>query len=48
MISNELQRVSADRIRRDLRRSVRMLFCNGEHTPWTSRFAAETAACRYS
>lgn len=30
----------------DLRRSVRFLFCNEEHTPWTSRFAAEAAAAR--
>ncbi len=30
----------------DLRRSVRILFCNEEHTPWTSRFAAEAAAER--
>ena len=30
----------------DLRRSVRILFCNEEHTPWTSRFAAEAAAAR--
>ncbi|MEM2904515.1 MAG: M28 family peptidase [Candidatus Bathyarchaeia archaeon] len=30
----------------DLRRSVRLLFCNEEHTPWTSRFAAEAAAAR--
>jgi hypothetical protein len=29
-----------------LRRSVRVLFCNEEHTPWTSRFAAEAAAAR--
>ncbi len=29
-----------------LRRSVRLLFCNEEHTPWTSRFAAEGAAAR--
>lgn len=29
-----------------LRRSVRLLFCNEEHTPWTSRFAAESAAMR--
>ena len=29
-----------------LRRSVRILFCNEEHTPWTSRFAAEEAAAR--
>ncbi len=29
-----------------LRRSVRILFCNEEHTPWTSRFAAEAAAAR--
>ena len=28
------------------RRSVRMLFCNEEHTPWTSRYAAEAAAAR--
>ena len=30
----------------DLRRSVRILFCNEEHTPWTSRFAAEAAWAR--
>ena len=30
----------------DTRRSVRTLFCNEEHTPWTSRFAAEDAAAR--
>ncbi len=30
----------------DLKRSVRLLFCNEEHTPWTSRFAAEAAAAR--
>ncbi len=30
----------------ELRRSVRILFCNEEHTPWTSRFAAEAAAAR--
>ena len=30
----------------DLHRSVRVLFCNEEHTPWTSRFAAEAAAAR--
>ncbi len=29
-----------------LRRSVRFLFCNEEHTPWTSRFAAEAASKR--
>ena len=28
------------------RRTVRVLFCNEEHTPWTSRFAAEEAAAR--
>jgi len=28
------------------RRTVRFLFCNEEHTPWTSRFAAEAAAAR--
>lgn len=30
----------------DLRRSLRILFCNEEHTPWTSRFAAAAAAAR--
>jgi hypothetical protein len=30
----------------ELQRSVRVLFCNEEHTPWTSRFAAEAAAKR--
>jgi hypothetical protein len=30
----------------ELRHSVRVLFCNEEHTPWTSRFAAEAAAER--
>ena len=30
----------------DLKKSVRVLFCNEEHTPWTSRFAAEAAAAR--
>ena len=29
-----------------LRRTLRFLFCNEEHTPWTSRFAAEAAAAR--
>jgi hypothetical protein len=29
-----------------LRRSVRILFCNEEHTPWTSRAAAKAAAKR--
>ncbi len=29
-----------------LRRTVRVLFCNEEHTPWTSQFAAEAAASR--
>lgn len=28
------------------RRTVRILLCNEEHTPWTSRFAAEAAAAR--
>jgi len=28
------------------RRTVRILFCNEEHTPWTSRYAAEAAAAR--
>ncbi|MCS7060614.1 MAG: M28 family peptidase [Anaerolineae bacterium] len=27
-------------------RTIRFLFCNEEHTPWTSRFAAEAAAAR--
>jgi hypothetical protein len=30
----------------DLKRSVRFLFCNEEHVPWTSRFAADAAAQR--
>lgn len=30
----------------DLQRSVRILFCNEEHFPWTSRFAAKAAAAR--
>jgi len=30
----------------NLQRSVRILFCNEEHTPWTSRCAAEAAAAR--
>ena len=29
-----------------LQRTVRILFCNEEHTPWTSRFAAEAARDR--
>jgi len=29
-----------------LKRSVRLLFCNEEHSPWTSRFAAQAAAAR--
>ena len=29
-----------------LKRTVRLLFCNEEHTPWTSRHAAEAAAAR--
>lgn len=29
-----------------LSRSIRLLFCNEEHTPWTSRFAAEASAAR--
>lgn len=28
------------------RRTIRVLLCNEEHTPWTSRFAAEAAAAR--
>jgi hypothetical protein len=28
------------------RRTIRILFCNEEHTPWTSRFAADAAASR--
>ena len=30
----------------DLKRSVRVLFCNEEHWPWTSRAAADAAAAR--
>ena len=30
----------------DLKRSVRVLFCNEEHWPWTSRAAADAAALR--
>ena len=30
----------------DTKRTVRFLFCNEEHTPWTSRHAAEAAATR--
>ena len=30
----------------DLKRSVRFLFCNEEHVPWTSRFTADAAAKR--
>jgi hypothetical protein len=30
----------------DLKRSVRFLFCNEEHWPWTSRIAADAAAKR--
>lgn len=29
-----------------LKRTVRILFCNEEHTPWTSRHAADAAAAR--
>lgn len=29
-----------------LQRTVRILFCNEEHSPWTSRFAADAAADR--
>ena len=39
----ELARVVASS---ELRHSVRFLYCNEEHTPWTSRFAAEAAAAR--
>jgi hypothetical protein len=39
----ELARLMAGHTRR---RTVRFLFCNEEHTPWTSRFAAEEAAAR--
>ncbi len=39
----ELARILSDY---NLCRSVRFLFCNEEHTPWTSRFAAEAAAGR--
>ena len=30
----------------DLKRPVRLLFCNEEHWPWTSRFNAQAAAAR--
>lgn len=43
VVNLELARILA---KCDLRRSVRILFCNEEHTPWTSRFAAEAAAAR--
>jgi hypothetical protein len=43
VVNLELARVLSAR---ELRRSVRVLFCNEEHTPWTSRFAAEAAAAR--
>ena len=36
----EIARVLADA---SPRRTIRFLFCNEEHTPWTSRFAAEEA-----
>jgi Zn-dependent M28 family amino/carboxypeptidase len=39
----ELARILQDY---DPRRTVRFLFSNEEHTPWTSRFAAESAASR--
>ena len=39
----DLARVLATR---SLRRTVRILFCNEEHTPWTSQHAANTAAER--
>ena len=39
----ELARLIARHARK---RTVRFLFCNEEHTPWTSRFAAEEAAAR--
>jgi len=39
----ELARVLSTRA---TRRTVRILFCNEEHTPWTSRYAAEAAAAR--
>ncbi|MEW6753784.1 MAG: M28 family peptidase, partial [Candidatus Latescibacterota bacterium] len=43
VVNLELARVLATC---SLPRSVRLLFCNEEHTPWTSRFAAEAAAAR--
>ena len=39
----ELARVLAEC---ELKRTVRILFCNEEHVPWTSRFAAEEAFAR--
>jgi hypothetical protein len=43
VVSMELARILAAY---PMRRSVRFLFCNEEHTPWTSRFAADAAAER--
>lgn len=43
VVNLELARVLAGL---KLRRTVRVLFCNEEHTPWTSRFAAAEAARR--
>jgi hypothetical protein len=39
----EIARILADC---PLKRSARFLFCNEEHWPWTSRFAADAAATR--
>lgn len=43
VVNLELARILAGL---NLRRTVRVLFCNEEHTPWTSRFAAAEAARR--
>ena len=43
VINMEIARVLADY---EPRRTIRFLFCNEEHTPWTSKFAAEAAAER--
>lgn len=43
VVALEIARIMAGM---SLGRTVRFLFCNEEHTPWTSRFAAEEAAAK--
>ena len=43
VINTEIARALADY---EPRRTIRFLFCNEEHTPWTSKFAADAAAER--